>query len=102
MTTVVGCLLSPIPPTLQILVITTTGTLLCICSANVFNQFLESSYDAQMARTRNRVLVRHAMLPKTVFALGITLGSTGVLMLSLLNPLTSSLGLLNIILVYYI
>lgn len=34
------------------------GTGLCSAAANAVNQTMEVPYDAQMARTRNRVLVR--------------------------------------------
>lgn len=89
--------------TLPTLLSTTVGTLLCICSANTFNQMSEVPYDAQMLRTRNRVLVRRLLSPLHAFSFAATTGIAGVSILwTLVNPLTASLGLANIILYSFI
>ena len=81
------------------LVCTTIGTGLCVASANTINQWIEAPYDAQMARTRNRVLPRHALAPQHAFAAGTASGLAGVMILhQLVNPLTAMLGAANIVL----
>ncbi|OAJ42915.1 protoheme IX farnesyltransferase [Batrachochytrium dendrobatidis JEL423] len=77
---------------------TTFGTGLCIASANAINQWIEAPYDAQMSRTRNRVLVRQAMSPSHAFMAGTTSGILGVTVLAtLVNPITAVLGATNIL-----
>lgn len=100
MTTAVGYILGPMPFSTIIFTTTSVGTFLCICSANIFNQWLESPYDSQMGRTRSRVLVRHAMEPKAVFFSGVFMGVAGVGILSAVNPIVSALGFMNIFLVF--
>src|SRR5258708_6370570 len=58
-----GVALSPIPTTVPVLLSTALGTALCSASANTLNQLQEVPYDAQMARTRGRPLVRRAISP---------------------------------------
>jgi len=48
---------------LKTMLFTTVGTTLCAASANTINQWMEAPFDAQMARTQNRVLVRRAISP---------------------------------------
>jgi len=52
---------------------TTVGTALCSASANSINQLVEVPYDAQMKRTRNRVLVRRALSSTHAFLFGISM-----------------------------
>ena len=88
---------------LPTLLATATGTLMCCASANALNQISEVPYDAQMARTRNRVLVRRAISPLHAFGFALASGSLGVATLySFVNPLTASLGLANIILYAFV
>ena len=56
-TTAFGCAMVPLPLNLPILAFVTVGTMLTSASANTINQLMEIPYDAQMKRTRNRVLV---------------------------------------------
>lgn len=89
------------PPSLSlpIFVWTSLGTALCSASANAFNQISEVPLDAQMNRTRNRVLVRRALTPLHAAGFGLSAGLAGVGMLyHFVNPLTASLGLANILL----
>lgn len=75
------------------------GTAFCSASANSFNQISEVPLDAQMNRTRNRVLVRRALTPLHAAGFGLSVGVAGVGMLyHMVNPLTASLGLANILL----
>ncbi|KAJ1917130.1 Protoheme IX farnesyltransferase, mitochondrial [Mycoemilia scoparia] len=78
---------------------TTVGTTLCAASANSINQWIEIPYDAQMSRTRNRPLVRHALSPTNAMVFGTSTGVLGVTTLcTLVNPITGYLGLSNILL----
>ncbi|KAJ2714776.1 Protoheme IX farnesyltransferase, mitochondrial [Coemansia spiralis] len=78
---------------------TAAGTALCSASANSFNQWIEAPYDAQMGRTRNRPLARHAVSPVHALAFGVTAGVAGTAALALcVNPLTAGLGVANIVL----
>ncbi|KAG2149004.1 protoheme IX farnesyltransferase [Suillus bovinus] len=63
LTAMSGVALSPLPATVPILLSTAFGTALCSASANTLNQIQEIPYDAQMARTRQRPLVRRAISP---------------------------------------
>lgn len=79
-----------------------TGTALCSGAANAINQLREIPYDAQMARTRNRLLPSRAITPLQAasFAGVSTVG--GVATLAMLNPLTAFLGLANIFLYAFV
>ncbi|KAJ3226109.1 Protoheme IX farnesyltransferase, mitochondrial [Clydaea vesicula] len=101
LTTMCGLALTPAAfvPTLNVLFFTTIGTSLCVASANCFNQWVEPPFDAQMTRTRNRILVKRSFHPNHAFALGAVSGISGVFSLAyFVNPLTAALGLTNIIL----
>ncbi len=116
-TTMYGFMIAPLPVNIPLLVCATLGTILTSASANTVNQLMEIPYDAQMKRTRNRVLVLGQMrcmiywnvlsIQYLVFlssyrhAVGfasVTLIS-GVTILTLgCNPLTGLLGLSNFLL----
>ncbi|KAG9290798.1 hypothetical protein G9A89_011761 [Geosiphon pyriformis] len=99
LTTMCGYALAPGATSLTCLMSTTVGTGLCIASANAFNQWIEAPYDAQMSRTRNRVLVRRAITPFHAFSFGSVAGILGVLILSIMaNPMTALMGSTNILL----
>ncbi|CAG8476355.1 8417_t:CDS:2 [Diversispora eburnea] len=94
-----GYAMAPMSTDLLCLLATTTGTGLCVASANAFNQWIEIPYDAQMSRTRNRVLVRNALSPFHAFTFGTITGIVGVGILStMVNQLTAILGASNIFL----
>ena len=77
----------------------TVGTFLCSASANSFNQFVEVPYDCQMARTKDRVLVRGMLRPSNAAYFGTISGLLGFsLLASTVNMPTACLGLFNIIL----
>ncbi|GAA5938096.1 protoheme IX farnesyltransferase [Sporobolomyces koalae] len=82
--------------TLSVLLPTTVGTTLCAFSAASFNQLIESPYDAQMARTRQRPLPKRLVTPLHSFAYGTLTGSLGLATLYFINPLSSFLGLFTI------
>ncbi|KAI9298905.1 protoheme IX farnesyltransferase [Neoconidiobolus thromboides FSU 785] len=99
LSTMCGYAAAPGAAELSTLLYTTVGTGLCISSANSLNQWVEIPYDAQMSRTRNRVLVKHALTPQHAFTFGITSGILGVTTLyQLVNPTVAALGLANIFL----
>jgi protoheme IX farnesyltransferase len=99
LTTMSGYAVAPGATQVTTLLWTTVGTGLCVASANTINQWIESPYDAQMSRTRNRPLVRRAIRPAHAFMVGVTSGVAGVALLNyLVNPLTAALGAANILL----
>ncbi|KAI0636180.1 protoheme IX farnesyltransferase [Trametes polyzona] len=97
LTAMSGVALSPLPTTVPVLLSTALGTALCSASANTFNQVQEVPYDAQMARTRNRPLVRRAISPLHATGFGLATGIAGpVLLWTMVNPTTALLGAANI------
>ncbi|KAG0171205.1 Protoheme IX farnesyltransferase, mitochondrial [Apophysomyces sp. BC1034] len=99
LTTMSGYAMAPGAATVSTLLFTTIGTALCISSANAINQWIEVPYDAQMLRTRNRVLGRRQLSQFHAFSFGMLTGTTGVATLAtMVNPLTAALGAANILL----
>ncbi|THV07907.1 protoheme IX farnesyltransferase [Dendrothele bispora CBS 962.96] len=94
-----GMALSPLPTTVPILLSTAVGTAFCCASANTLNQLQEVPFDAQMARTRNRPLVRRAITPFHATGFAIATGIAGpVVLWTMTNPATAILGASNILL----
>lgn len=94
-----GVALSPLPATVPILLSTAVGTALCSASANTLNQLQEIPYDAQMARTRQRPLVRRAISPLHAAGFAAVTGVAGPTVLWLMaSPITACLGVTNIVL----
>ncbi|KAI9440106.1 protoheme IX farnesyltransferase [Lactarius indigo] len=92
-----GVALSPLPTTVPVLLSTALGTALCSASANTLNQLQEVPYDAQMARTRGRPLVRCAVSPAHAAAFAAATGLAGpALLWTMCNPTTAFLGAANI------
>ncbi|TCD62890.1 Protoheme IX farnesyltransferase, mitochondrial [Steccherinum ochraceum] len=92
-----GVAMSPLPATASVLFFTTVGTTLCSVAANTINQIREVPYDAQMARTRNRPLVRKAITPTHAAGFAAVTGIAGPAILwTMVNPTTAILGALNI------
>jgi heme o synthase len=91
--------LSPLPTTVPVLLSTAVGTALCSTSANTLNQLQEVPFDAQMARTRMRPLVRKAITPihAAGFATATAVAGTAILW-TVVNPTTAMLGAFNIVL----
>lgn len=99
LTTMAGYAIAPGESSVMTLIATTVGTGLCIGSANAINQWIETPYDAQMLRTRNRVLGRRALSQAHAFAFGSMTGISGVALLAAcVNPITAVLGAANILL----
>ncbi|KAH7912015.1 protoheme IX farnesyltransferase [Hygrophoropsis aurantiaca] len=97
LTAMSGVALSPLPTTVPILLSTAVGTALCSASANTLNQLQEVPYDAQMARTRMRPIVRRAITPlhATGFAVATGIAGPGILW-AMVSPVTAAIGALNI------
>ncbi|OBZ72666.1 Protoheme IX farnesyltransferase, mitochondrial [Grifola frondosa] len=97
LTAMSGVALSPLPTSVPVLLATAIGTALCSASANTLNQLQEVPFDAQMARTRNRPLVRHAVSPLHATGFAIVTGISGPAILwAMVNPTTAFLGAANI------
>lgn len=97
LTAMSGVALSPLPATVSVLLATAAGTALCSASANTLNQLQEVPYDAQMARTRTRPLVRRAITPLHAAGFAAATGISGPVMLwTMVNPTTAILGAANI------
>lgn len=99
LTTMCGYAMTPTAASLPVLLSLTVGTALCITSANAYNQFVEPPYDAQMSRTRNRILVRKAISPFHAWSFASVTGLAGVgILAAAVNPLTAALGAANLVL----
>lgn len=99
LTTMCGYAMTTSSTSLTTLLSLTAGTALCITSANAYNQFVEPPYDAQMSRTRNRILVRKAVSPLHAWSFATVTGLSGTALLAAaVNPLTAVLGAANLVL----
>lgn len=98
-TTMAGYMLAPGPFDLSTFIACSIGTGLVSATANTINQFFEVPFDAQMSRTKNRVLVRGHLTPghAAIFATVAGIGGL-VLLYSEVNGLTAALGATNLIL----
>jgi protoheme IX farnesyltransferase len=97
LTAMSGVALSPLPTTIPILMSTALGTALCSASANTLNQLQEIPFDAQMARTRMRPLVRGSLSPTQAAGFAVITGVAGPAILwAMVNPTTAMLGAGNI------
>lgn len=98
-TTMVGYAMSPAPFDPTTFLYCTVGTGLCSAAANSVNQYHEVPFDAQMARTKNRVLVRGQLSPlhSINFALASATVGTGLLYFGV-NGYAAALGIGNLIL----
>jgi len=82
------------------------GLGLIIASACVFNNYIDRSADAKMARTKNRALVKGTISPKSALVFGLVLGALGVAVLgyytNLLATLIAALGFFFYVVMYSI
>ena len=82
---------------------TIAGTGLCAAAANSLNQLFERSYDSEMSRTSNRMLVQGIISPLHACCFSLTAGALGTYILFItLNELTACLGLFNILLYAFV
>lgn len=98
-TTMVGYAMAPAPFDLSTFAYCTVGTGLCSAAANSVNQYHEVPFDAQMARTKNRVLVRGQLTPlhSINFAIASAAIGTGLLYFGA-NGYAAALGAGNLFL----
>ncbi|KAF3422456.1 hypothetical protein E2986_03689 [Frieseomelitta varia] len=103
-TTMAGYALAPGPFDPFTFVACSVGTGLLSATANTVNQFFEVPFDAQMSRTKNRVLVRGhltnlSIRPGHAAIFAAVSGLSGLLLLcSQVNGLTALLGATNLVL----
>lgn len=94
-----GYAMAPAPFDLSTFLMCSVGTGLLSCSANSINQFFETPFDAQMSRTKNRVLVKGFLTPLHAVGFATVAASSGLVILGYgVNSLTASLGIANLVL----
>lgn len=94
-----GYAVAPAPFEITTFLMCSAGTGLLSSAANSINQFFEVPFDAQMSRTKNRVLVKGYLTPLHAvgFAIGASISGLGLLYYGC-NGLTAALGATNLIL----
>ncbi|XP_031828028.2 cytochrome c oxidase assembly factor 10 [Nomia melanderi] len=98
-TTMAGYILAPQSFDPYTFAMCSLGTGLLSATANAINQFFEVPFDAQMSRTKNRVLVRGYMTPAHAVIFATMSGISGLCLLySEVNGLTAALGATNLFL----
>ncbi|KAG6459245.1 hypothetical protein O3G_MSEX011274 [Manduca sexta] len=99
MTSMAGYALAPAPFELTTFALCAAGTGLVSAAANSINQYHEVPFDAQMSRTKNRVLVKGLLEPTHAISFAAMTSMTGISLLYFgVNPLTAALGAGNLIL----
>ncbi|KAL0841834.1 hypothetical protein ABMA28_014075 [Loxostege sticticalis] len=99
MTSMAGYALAPAPFELTTFALTAVGTGLVSAAANSINQYHEVPFDAQMSRTKNRVLVKGLLEPAHAIGFAAATSATGLGLLYFgVNPLTAALGAGNLFL----
>lgn len=99
LTTMAGYALAPAPFDLYTFTMCSLGTGLVSAAANAINQFFEVPFDAQMSRTKNRVLVCGHLTPAHAVAFAAVSGIVGLSILHYeVSSMTSMLGAANIVL----
>src|SRR5687768_7932021 len=74
-----------------------TGGFLITFAANIINEVLEADYDKLMERTSNRPVAAGRWTPSSALVLAGLSCLAGIVLLALLNPLTSFLGTLSLV-----
>ncbi|XP_059050133.1 protoheme IX farnesyltransferase, mitochondrial [Achroia grisella] len=99
MTSMAGYALAPAPFNFTTFALCAAGTGLVSAAANSINQYHEVPFDAQMSRTKNRVLVKGLLEPVHAISFAGVTSITGLSILYLgVNPVTAGLGAANLIL----
>ena len=78
-------------------VILVTGGFLITFAANILNEILEADFDKLMERTANRPLAAGRWTASSALVLAGLASLVGIVLLALLNPLTSFLGTLSLV-----
>lgn len=98
-TTMVGYAVAPAPFVAETFLYCTVGTGLCSAAANAINQYHEVPFDAQMSRTKNRVLVRGQLTPLHAINFAVASATVGTCLLYFgVNAYAAALGLGNLLL----
>lgn len=98
-TSMAGYAMAPAPFELSAFIMCSVGTGLVSSAANSINQFFETPFDAQMSRTKNRVLVKSYITPLHAVGFATVATVAGLSMLNFgVNGLTASLGAANLVL----
>lgn len=98
-TTMVGYAMAPAPFVAETFLYCTIGTGLCSAAANAINQYHEVPFDAQMSRTKNRVLVRGQLTPLHAINFAVASATIGTCLLHFgVNDYAAALGLGNLLL----
>ncbi|KAJ8920347.1 hypothetical protein NQ315_012009 [Exocentrus adspersus] len=98
-TSMAGYAVAPAPFEWSTFAMCVLGTGLLSSAANAVNQFHEVPFDAQMSRTKHRVLVCGRVTPLHAMLFATTAGLSGLGILYFgVNGLTASLGLANLVL----
>ncbi|KAJ8935651.1 hypothetical protein NQ318_004492 [Aromia moschata] len=98
-TSMAGYAVAPAPFDWSTFTLCIIGTGLLSGAANTINQFHEVPFDAQMSRTKHRILVCGRLTPLHSAAFAAITGSCGLAVLYFgVNGITASLGLANLIL----
>ncbi|XP_015365650.1 PREDICTED: protoheme IX farnesyltransferase, mitochondrial [Diuraphis noxia] len=98
-TTMAGYAMAPAPFDLVTFMLCSAGTGMVSGAANSINQYHEVPFDAQMSRTKNRVLVRGILTPIHALTFAAVSGSLGLVTLYYgVNPVTAALGAANLFL----
>lgn len=79
------------------LIVLAAGGYLITFAANILNEVLEADYDRVMERTANRPLAAKRWTTSSAIILAGLCSLTGIVLLALLNPLTSFLGTLSMV-----
>lgn len=99
MSSMAGYAIAPAPFDLTTFALCAVGTGLTSAAANSINQYHEVPFDAQMSRTKNRVLVKGLLEPVHAVSFAAVAGATGLGLLYFgVNPLTAALGATNLVL----
>ncbi|CAH1375138.1 unnamed protein product [Tenebrio molitor] len=98
-TSMAGYAVAPAPFVWDTFALCVAGTGLLSAAANAVNQFHEVPFDAQMSRTKHRVLVCGRLTPLHAMLFATATSLSGVCILNYgVNSLTAALGLANFIL----
>jgi len=73
------------------------GGFLITFASNILNEILEADYDRMMERTANRPLAAKRWTASSALVLAGVCSLVGIVLLALLNPLTSFLGTLSLV-----
>lgn len=99
MTSMAGYAMAPAAFDLHTFALCSVGTGLLSCAANAINQYHEVPFDAQMARTRNRILVCGLLTPLHALGFASVCAVMGLTTLYFgIHTLTTALGITNLIL----